>query len=277
MNATAALEPHDLQLTQVRLRLIDAGPRDGGDGALLLLHGGHGGWRHWVANIPVLAERHRVVAPDMPGFGDSGELDPLSVDGVAACLGELLDRLALRSVTLAGFSFGCLVSTALATQRPDTITRLLLINPPGIGTRSMAARQTQQEISALSAQEGPRAGISATLQRLMLRNAALIDDTMVDDALQMAEQMRFYTRDISRAANLLPALAALPQPLQVLLGEHDPYQCHELAERAERLRQARGEPVATVVPGAAHWLQRERADWFNERLSRFARGEPHNT
>lgn len=274
MDRTADFEPIDVPLSQVRLRLVDAGPRDGGEGALLLLHGGHGGWRHWVANIPVLAARHRVVAPDMPGFGDSGDLDPMSVDTLSTALGELVDRLALRAVTLVGFSFGSLVSTALATQRPDAIARLMLINPPGLGVRSTAARETQQAISALAAREGARTGISATLRRLMLVHTELIDDAMVDDALQMAEQMRFYTRDVSRAANLLPALAALPQPLQVLLGERDPYQCHELEGRSERLRQARGEAVATVVPEAAHWLQRDRADWFNNRLSRFARGEP---
>jgi 2-hydroxy-6-oxonona-2,4-dienedioate hydrolase len=274
MASIADLVPQDVPLARVRLRLVDAGPRDGGDGALLLLHGGHGGWRHWVANVPALAERHRVIAPDMPGFGDSGDLDPLSVDSLAATLGELLDQLQLHNVTLAGFSFGCLVATALAGQRPDAIARLLLINPPGIGARSISARETQQEISALSAREGERAGITATLRRLMLCRTELIDDAMVDDALDMARRMRFYTRDVSRAANLLPQLAVLKQPLQVLLGERDPYQCHELAARAERLKQVRGRPVATVVPDAAHWLQRDRADWFNERLSRFARGEP---
>ena len=39
--------------------------------AIVLLHGGHGSWTHWLANIPALAEGHTLLVPDMPGYGDS--------------------------------------------------------------------------------------------------------------------------------------------------------------------------------------------------------------
>ena len=38
---------------------------------LVLIHGGHGGWYHWMANIAALAKHRRVIAPDLPGFGAS--------------------------------------------------------------------------------------------------------------------------------------------------------------------------------------------------------------
>lgn len=49
--------------------------RWGGQGRpLVLLHGGHGSWLHWVRNIEALAERREVWVPDMPGYGDSAEV-----------------------------------------------------------------------------------------------------------------------------------------------------------------------------------------------------------
>ena len=42
--------------------------------ALFLIHGGHGGWQHWQANLLALARSHTVVAIDMPGYGLSARL-----------------------------------------------------------------------------------------------------------------------------------------------------------------------------------------------------------
>src|ERR1700730_19317292 len=38
---------------------------------LVLLHGASGSWTHWIRNVLPLAARHRVLAADMPGYGDS--------------------------------------------------------------------------------------------------------------------------------------------------------------------------------------------------------------
>ncbi len=270
------LVPRDVSVAGCRMRCIDIGPTHGDShGDLLLVHGGHGGWQHWQVNLPVLARQHRVVAPDLPGFGASGDLETPSVDALADALAGLLQQLGMSHVTVAGFSFGTLVSTALAQRWPQLVSRVLLINPPGIsptGTRSAEAMRIHADISETTRTQGARAGITMTLQRLMLTDAALIDDAMVDTALMLAQQLRLHSREISRASNLLPALQALPQPLQVLIGEHDPYQRHEARARRDHLDALRGQPTATLVPGAAHWLQRDRADWFNERLRGFANG-----
>ena len=46
-----------------------------GDGPpLVLIHGGHGNWMHWIRNIEVLAQEHTLWIPDLPGFGDSTDL-----------------------------------------------------------------------------------------------------------------------------------------------------------------------------------------------------------
>ena len=46
--------------------------RSWGEGPpLVLLHGASGSWTHWIRNVLPLARHHRVLAPDMPGYGES--------------------------------------------------------------------------------------------------------------------------------------------------------------------------------------------------------------
>jgi alpha/beta hydrolase fold len=48
--------------------------RSWGDGpALVLLHGGAGSWQHWVRTVPAFSRTHRVLAPDLPGLGESAD------------------------------------------------------------------------------------------------------------------------------------------------------------------------------------------------------------
>jgi 2-hydroxy-6-oxonona-2,4-dienedioate hydrolase len=247
--------------------------------SLLLLHGGHGGWQHWRENIPALSASYRVLAPDMPGFGDSTDLPVPSIAALAASMSELIDRLQLKRVAIVGFSFGCLVTTATALFRPDVIRKVLLINPPGLGERSEEAVRIHAEISDIARQQGRRAGVVQTMQRLMLKNHALISDLVLDDIESCVHKMRFYTRDISRGADLLAQLALLQQPLKVLIGRDDPYQRHELQVRKQRIESTTGVDCTDFVSDAAHWLQKDQPLLFNQTLQAFAaglhKGVPH--
>lgn len=86
---------------------------------LILLHGGFGNWRHWVRNIDALAAQHKVCVPDLPGYGDSDDPQPNELLGLLAATRATLDTLvgADTEVDLAGFSFGAIVATHLASQR----------------------------------------------------------------------------------------------------------------------------------------------------------------
>src|SRR5262249_61674091 len=54
---------------------------------LLLLHGASGSWTHWIRNVLPLAAHFRVLAPDMPGFGESETLsEPHTADRLAAAV-----------------------------------------------------------------------------------------------------------------------------------------------------------------------------------------------
>jgi pimeloyl-ACP methyl ester carboxylesterase len=114
----------------------------GGAGApVVLLHGLGGGALNWVELLPALAERHRVVVPDLPGHGRSGRLPPrASMSAYADAVGALIEHEQAAPALLAGHSFGGLVALRLAQRRPELVRGLLLAAPAGIGSGTRAVR-----------------------------------------------------------------------------------------------------------------------------------------
>ena len=262
-----------LKLSRCTLAYRDTGdPAHAVGSPLLLLHGSHGDWRHWSVNLAALSRTQRVLVPDMPGFGASSSLPGEPEPGdLANALSEWMAQLDLTGVTLVGFSFGCLVATALAQAAPARIGRLMLVHPPGLGTTGEGGARIAATASAIARSDGRRAGIRETLTSLMLADAAKVDEAMIDDALSMAQAARMRTTALSRNANLLPVLATLPQPLMVVFGDRDPYHAHDLDGRRSRLIQAREDANFVLVSEAAHWLQRDQPQAFNKLLLDFAR------
>jgi len=111
---------------------------DEGKGApVLLIHGSGPGvtaWANWRLTIPVLAERFRVIAPDMAGFGYSerpaGAVYNMDL-WVKQAVG-LLDALGIERAHLVGNSFGGALALALAILHPERVGRLVLMGSVGV-------------------------------------------------------------------------------------------------------------------------------------------------
>ncbi len=110
---------------------------DLGDGApVLLIHGSGPGvtaWANWRLNMPELAKRFRVIAPDMFGFGYSDSKGRIEdkrvwVDQVAS----LLDGLGIDKVSMVGNSFGGGITLAFMIAHPDRVERAVLMGPAGL-------------------------------------------------------------------------------------------------------------------------------------------------
>jgi pimeloyl-ACP methyl ester carboxylesterase len=108
----------------------------GGEGEpVLLVHGLAGGSANWCEVVPELAERHRVIAVDLPGHaGSSAPPRGATVDDFAAAAAAVLDAEGVESALVAGHSFGGLVAIRLAHARPELVRGLLLASPAGIST-----------------------------------------------------------------------------------------------------------------------------------------------
>jgi pimeloyl-ACP methyl ester carboxylesterase len=101
---------------------------------LLLIHGLGGTRRSWRHVIDRLAVDYRVIAPDLPGHGESdAPAGDYSLGAHASALRDLLVGLGLRSVTVVGHSLGGGIGMQFAYQFPDRTDRLILISSGGLG------------------------------------------------------------------------------------------------------------------------------------------------
>jgi pimeloyl-ACP methyl ester carboxylesterase len=124
--------------TEVRHVLIhghDVVYREAGEGpVLLLLHGMAGSSRAWRDVMPSLAERYRVIAPDLLGHGESAKpLGDYSLGAFASGMRDVLGVLGVERATLVGQSFGGGVAMQLAYQHPEVCERLVLVDSGGLG------------------------------------------------------------------------------------------------------------------------------------------------
>ena len=108
---------------------------DSGDGpALLFIHGLTGSQRNWAHLIDALNHDHRVLAPDLFGFGASAKvMGDYSLGAHAATLRDLLDLLGINRVTLVGHSFGGGVAMQFCYLFPERVERLVLVSSGGLG------------------------------------------------------------------------------------------------------------------------------------------------
>jgi pimeloyl-ACP methyl ester carboxylesterase len=135
----------DFDLKRVSLHGHDVAYRDAGEGpTLLLIHGMAGSSRAWKAVMPELARHCRVIAPDLPGHGESAPSADYSLGNIAATLRDLLGALGIERTTIVGQSLGGGIAMQLAYQHPELAERLVLVNSGGLG------REVSWMIRALS-------------------------------------------------------------------------------------------------------------------------------
>jgi pimeloyl-ACP methyl ester carboxylesterase len=100
---------------------------------LLLVHGGGDGAFDWVPILPALARNRRVLVVDRPGHGLADPFDYKGVDLLdhgRTFLRDILDALHLPTVDIAANSIGGLLAAAFALDKPERVSRLVLVGAP---------------------------------------------------------------------------------------------------------------------------------------------------
>src|SRR5664279_3801723 len=120
-----------LEVNGVKLhyRIAGTGP------ALILLHGYAETSLMWKPIMPRLAEKFTVIAPDLPGIGDSDvPAQGLDMKSAAISIHELAKALGVKSARVAGHDIGLMVAYAYAAQFPAEVTKLVLMDAflPGV-------------------------------------------------------------------------------------------------------------------------------------------------
>jgi pimeloyl-ACP methyl ester carboxylesterase len=101
---------------------------------LLLIHGIAGTFENWEAVFDLLAREHTVLAPDLPGHGESAPAaGDYSLGAMASGLRDLLIALGHERATLVGHSLGGGIAMQFAYQFPEMTERLVLVSSGGLG------------------------------------------------------------------------------------------------------------------------------------------------
>ncbi len=190
---------------------------------VLLLHGFDSSFLEFRRLAPLLASDHRLVIPDLHGFGfsprpASADYDP---ESVLRHLDGLLPRLG-PGVGLIGASMGGAVAVELARRHPETIARLLLLAPAGLTGRPMPVPPL---LDALGVRFLARPGV----RRGLCRSAFADPEAAVGPAELEIASVHLPTpgwadalRRFARSGGFAGCGAPLPaQPLAVLWGKDD--------------------------------------------------------
>jgi pimeloyl-ACP methyl ester carboxylesterase len=111
---------------------------------LIFIHGLSGCWQNWLENIPYFARDHRVIAMDLPGFGQSEmSAEPISIKGYAATMDALMTELGIDTAQIVGNSMGGFIGAELAINHPARVERLVLVAAAGLSLEFILTQRTQ--------------------------------------------------------------------------------------------------------------------------------------
>src|SRR5437660_1730413 len=130
--ADNAVVSRDAEVNGVKLHYMTAGHGP----AVILLHGYAETSRMWKPIIPLLAERFTVIAPDLPGIGDSAiPADGLDMKTSAIRIHALARSLGVQKAEVVGHDIGLMVAYAYAAQFPAEVQKLVVMDAflPGVG------------------------------------------------------------------------------------------------------------------------------------------------
>jgi pimeloyl-ACP methyl ester carboxylesterase len=118
----------DVNARGARVRFVEAGAGP----TVLLVHGFLASHVTWEDAIVALGSSFRVIAPDLPGFGESEKPSPsryaYSCDAFAESMVDLVAALDLTRVSVCGHGLGGAVALAMAADHPDVVDRLVLVS-----------------------------------------------------------------------------------------------------------------------------------------------------
>lgn len=131
VKASDPIESRYAEVAGVKLHYLTAGHGP----AVILLHGYTQTSRMWRPLIPKLTDKFTVIAPDLPGIGDSGiPADGLNMETAAIRIHALAVSLGVTKARVVGHDIGLMVAYAYAAQFPTEVEKLVVMDAflPGV-------------------------------------------------------------------------------------------------------------------------------------------------
>ncbi len=261
---------------------VDTGPARSGE-TVVLFHG-EPSWSFLYRKVlPVLVEEgHRVVCPDLVGFGRSDKPADRAEHTYARhveWLRQLLfDRLGLDSVTVFGQDWGGLLGLRLVAEHPERVARVAVGNtglPTGDGKSSeafLAWQQYSQTTERFDVGRIVAGGCATTLgeAEVAAYDAPFPDDAYKEGPRQLPTLVPTTPTDPASAANRAAwaALERFERPFLCCYSDGDAITRGADQRFIERVPGARGQPH-TTIEGGGHFLQEDCGEVLGGVLARF--------
>ncbi|MDJ0923630.1 MAG: alpha/beta hydrolase [Acidimicrobiia bacterium] len=243
-----------------------------GDGSpLVLVHGIGASYLTWQPVVDLLAENHRVLVPDLIGFGFSPPHGrKTSVQRNAEFLIEFSETMTDEPVTFVGNSMGGLVSMLAAVKRPEVVTSLILVNPalPVVSLRSIS-RDSQRLVLPLLPglgntaaryyyhERSPEDEVDDTLE-LVLSRGAPVDPLYRAAAIEMARARREMEWSIDAFTDAARSIA-----LELRSRRKFSRLLHQVSQPTLLIH---GTEDRVVPADSARWAAHQRPDWDFEMI-----------
>ncbi len=252
---------------------------------VVLIHGLSSYHSFWEYQIPHLAERYRVLAIDLPGYGQSGRPDaPYTPPWFASIVSGWMDAVGVPRAPIVAHSMGAQISLTLALQEPEKIEALVLSGPAGFErftkgeadamksfwteSRALYTNETQLRATFTGIVfNRPDAGVERLLEeRVRMRDTAAFKGTSVAVARSIAGMVDFPVAD---------RLGEIGIPTLIVYGTDDRMIPNPLFHggrtRAIADFAVRSMPNAQLVmlPGAGHTGHHDDPDGFHAAIDPF--------
>src|SRR5687768_12355426 len=130
---------------------------DVGEGRpVVLVHGFPHHRKLWAPQLRALVGQSRVIAVDLPGFGESDMPESFTIDSWADGLARFLDALAIERATIAGLSMGGYIALSFWRLHRERVDALVLADTRA-GADTEEGKQKRRETIELARREGPTA------------------------------------------------------------------------------------------------------------------------
>jgi 4,5:9,10-diseco-3-hydroxy-5,9,17-trioxoandrosta-1(10),2-diene-4-oate hydrolase len=254
-----------------QLHVLEAGAGP----AVVFIHGsgpGANAYSNFALNYATIAAAgHRVVLPDLIGFGYSSK--PVGIDYtldlfVTTCI-ELLDALDIQQCVLIGNSLGGAVALKIAIEQPDRVRKLVLMAPGGIESREVYFKMPgiQQMVSGFVGEGFDRAGLRRILE-LLTFDPAFVSDALVEQRLSILQTQPKDVLARMKIPDLSPELARVRCPVLGFWGIEDQF-CP--ASGYEKILRHVPDSRFIMYSRCGHWAMIERSEDFNRHVLDFLR------
>ena len=237
-----------------------------GDAPIVVLHGWGAHLEAVGAILAALDGASELVALDLPGFGESDPPpEPWDAGDYARFVSEFLDHLGIARAHFVGHSHGGRVSIVLATETPERVERLLLVDAAGIRPKRSWRYRRRVAVAKLGKAAAAVGGPPG--RRLQERMRARVASR---DYLEASEAMRGTFRAVI-AQDLTDRLPRISAPTLLVWGERDEETPLWMAHRMEELIPDAG---LVVLEGAGHYSYADAPGQFRAVARRFLLEQP---